>query len=200
MTGTAMVLRSAIEKVEALNDAFLKDQSMSEAAFMGEVIDAVSVIGMMDFQRFGQVEPAGEGISLCRLHSSPSTVVLVAYLEPNAVLETHDHKDFIGAMRVLRGSLNVETFAYADGARPADVQSAALRREATKQYHAGDSAAILSDSGQIHRVAAGEAGAVFFDIYTMYKNPGSCRFYDMTDVNASADEFTVQPVADYDIH
>jgi len=134
------------------------------------------------------------------LHASVQTVVLVAFLDANAVLATHDHKDFIGGMRVLKGSLKVDTFGYVKGARPSDMAPAKLQREAQVTLGVGDTASILSDVSHIHQVAAGDSGAVFLDIYTMYQNPGSCRFYDTSSAAPGARDLEAKPLIDIAIH
>nr|WP_070959286.1 hypothetical protein [Hyphomonas sp. Mor2] len=200
MGAQEMDLKAAIAKAESLNASFLAGDRRAEAEHVGALLEEFSKIDMMDFTSFGEPEPAGPGVSTLTVHSTDETMVLIAFLKANAVMAAHDHKDFIGGMRVLEGSLKVETFAYVQGQRPDKMDIAQLKREDSAQMAAGETASILSNQSQIHQIIAGKEGAVFLDVYTMFNSPGSCRFYDTSGSETNTQEIEAKPLIDIAIH
>lgn len=194
-------LQYAIAQFESINSEYLKSSKQDEHILAEEIMSVLRSMEIVDFKKYGRVEEASEEVTLCYLHASETTLVQVNYLAPNAFYPAHDHHGFVGVMRVLEGPLEVQTFAYADGKRPdGDMDPAVLNREKTQTYNSGDVGTILTEESHIHHIAAGPDGAVFVDVLTMYQNPGSCRFFNSTEIDPEAQSVKVDALFEMAIH
>mmetsp|Transcript_1397 Transcript_1397/g.1805 ORF Transcript_1397/g.1805 Transcript_1397/m.1805 type:complete len:307 (+) Transcript_1397:89-1009(+) len=104
-------------------------------------------------------------------------------IPPNGKIPLHDHPEMTGIIRVLEGSVSIESF---------DICNKTFARSCgTNVFECPSTACLGPTASNIHQVTAGSKGAVFLDILMPDYDDDEgrcCNFYILTDMDASIEE------------
>jgi hypothetical protein len=95
-------------------------------------------------------------------------------IPPNGIIPLHDHPGMTGVIRVLEGSIDIESFDKCEE------NSYLARSRGTRKFNSPSTVCLGPQDANIHQIKAGETGAVFLDcLMPDYDddNGRSCNFY-----------------------
>jgi len=95
-------------------------------------------------------------------------------IPPNGIIPLHDHPGMTGVIRVLEGSVDIESFDKCEE------NSYLARSRGTRTFKSPSTVCLGPQDANIHQIKAGETGAVFLDcLMPDYDDDSgrSCNFY-----------------------
>lgn len=108
-------------------------------------------------------------------------------LKPRAVIAHHDHRDYNGVLRVIRGQVQVRSFAMLGADRNPLRGKTFLIRETNSRHLFPEQCSSLSTTrDNIHCVRAGEEGAELLDFFTFFRKQGQSFYLDVDETPRDA--------------
>jgi predicted metal-dependent enzyme (double-stranded beta helix superfamily) len=120
---------------------------------------------------------ASNGVGMEWLHEQFPISLAQFDLKPGAVIPPHDHRNFIGVLRVMRGSVRIRSFELVEhGAHQSRDARFYVRATGDELLRPGGMSTLSRCRANIHEVRAGVEGAQIVDAYTYFSEGSASRF------------------------
>ena len=155
----------------------VKSKVPDEEAFIELAMEKLRRLELVDASR---AHPGGEGWTMDMSAYVPPIMLYQIRMEPNSVIELHDHRFHNGVLSVREGSIRVRNFDVfesdqekkwdvAEGKLPAMGDTFFIQEKKDVTLKVGQQAGLTRTRENIHQVEAGPDGCLLYDLFANFK-------------------------------